>query len=353
VTKLRYQSFKNDIDIDAFEEAIGFEPIYQRGDNDVGKCPDMWGLHKHGDTTGKFAIHREKKVWHCWVCSGGDLLSLTMAIKDMDEYEATDWLSTFAQAPNEYHFMFEDAKARQTEMPYFNERVLDKFSDPTDWFYTRGISDKVIQDVGLRFSNLAMKPSPIKEINGNKEKKFEDYYGPAAIFPHFWNEKLVGWQYRWVDYGKEYFPKWIGKYTMTMDFPKAHTLYNYDYASQSDKPIVVVESIPVVLMLRSFDIPAVCYFGSQITDSQLRLLRKFHQGVILSPDNDSVGRDLVAKANNYLNKYIPVSVTPPVPGDKSDLGDFVNSNIRGSKSLEEAVRDHLSLARELEIFSYI
>src|SRR5579859_5042262 len=93
----RYAAFADDIDIDDLEEAIGFEVMRTHRDEDIGKCPDYWGLHANGDTTGKFAINRDKKVWHCFVCEGGSLLSLAMAHLDTSsEEDATEWLYQFA-----------------------------------------------------------------------------------------------------------------------------------------------------------------------------------------------------------------------------------------------------------------
>ena len=81
-----YSEYSPRIDVDEFEESIEFQFIEEDGKgNDVGYCPDPWGMHKHGDSTGKFAIHREKKVFNCWVCGGGTLLSLGMAVWDMSE----------------------------------------------------------------------------------------------------------------------------------------------------------------------------------------------------------------------------------------------------------------------------
>jgi hypothetical protein len=75
--RLRYSEFCERIDVDAFEEAIGWAPESQQGDNDVGFC--LWPEnHKNGDTTGKFGIHREKRIYNCvsgdtWVQTRGGL----------------------------------------------------------------------------------------------------------------------------------------------------------------------------------------------------------------------------------------------------------------------------------------
>lgn len=133
---VKYSEFRDRIDIEAFEEAIGFAPLYRNGDNDVGYClfPEN---HQHGDTTGKFAIHREKRVWNCFVCDGGDLVSLVMLVRNCDSGEAVDWLYQFAvgdtRTDDEFADylvdMLSDEEQTKTRLPYFNKRVLERFSD--------------------------------------------------------------------------------------------------------------------------------------------------------------------------------------------------------------------------------
>jgi hypothetical protein len=98
---LKYRNFAHRIDIDELEAAIDFEADHEENGNDVGFCPLPWGLHKNGDSTGKFALHREKRVFNCWVCGGGDLLQLAMAMNDMDSEEATEWLFQFTRSKEE------------------------------------------------------------------------------------------------------------------------------------------------------------------------------------------------------------------------------------------------------------
>jgi hypothetical protein len=321
------------------EAAIDFTPLYHDRGNDVGHCvfPDN---HSNGDTSGKFAIHREKKVYNCWVCDGGDLLSLVMELYDWDTETATDWLSQFAyhdtRSDSEFTQylleMLEDVEERVEKMPYFNLRVLDRFTGPTDYFLGRGISQEVIDEYRLCYGEEVLKPAPRKHVNGEVVKLDEDYTGPAAIFPHYWQGKLVGWQHRWMDWDVEHaeiplVPKWLPKYTNTSDFPKAYTLYNYDYCLHSDEPVIICESVPTVLFLRSYDVAAAAYFGSQPTDAQLRLMRRFKHGVILAPDNDPTGDALLGTATPYLERFIPVFHADKVDmGPKADLGDYAKTD---------------------------
>lgn len=360
--KPRYSDFVYDIDIDAFENAIDFTPVEQRGDNDIGHCPDVWGLHKHGDTTGKFAIHRDKRVYNCWVCGGGSLLSLTMEMFSMEIDAATEWLRQFAHGDKrsdgefEDYFMslLEDVERHAATMPYFNDKVLKQFDDDPSWFKTRGINDEVIETYGLCYGEMGMKSAPVKERNGHKVKIDEDYYGPTAVFPHFWEGRLVGWQNRWMDWTQEHSktPKWLAKYTNTTDFPKSITLFNYDRALEARKPLVVCESVPTVLLLASFEVPAVSFFGSEPKEAQLRLLRKAQAGVILAPDNDSNGDKLLRVATDYLQNYIKVQHLPKITKAKgADLGDLVKDEFREAKeTLWQALSYHLEQAKTPEIF---
>lgn len=329
-----YSDFADRIDLDAFEEAIGFEPFDNSRGEDIGYCifPEA---HSHGDTTGKFAINREKRLWHCFVCGGGDLLSLAMLHLECDYEEATDWLYAFAgpdrrsdaKFADDLLEMLQDVHERRKTMPYFNPRVLDQFSGSLEYFYGRGINPFVADDAGLRYSDQARKAAPVKVLqDGSRTKNDEDYIGPASIWPHYWQGKLVGWQCRWTDFDKEHTktPKWLPKWTNTTDFPKATTLYNYDYALKAKDRIVVCESLGTVLFLRSCGVPAVAYFGSKPAAEQLRLLRRFSQGVILAPDNDAnMAGDKILGTVEYLERFIPVYIADKVEGkDGADLGDY-------------------------------
>lgn len=319
-SKTRYRDFKDNIDIDAFEEAIGFTPDRHKDGNDIGQCIDIWGLHSHGDRTGKFAIHRDKKVWGCWVCGGGSLLSLAMEFNDISEPDAIDWLQQFVGEKSESDEDFisyvdailDDGDTNDDVVwPWFNERVLDRLDPaPEEWLKGRQIHGSVATKHVVRYEEEH------KRTTGRGV-----YVGPAIILPHWWNRRLVGWQERWLLDDR---PEWVPKYTNTQDFPKKYTIYNYDVLYSTLRPIVVVESVPTALFLESCGIPAVATFGSSVTPEQMRLLRLCQQGVILAPDNDPAGRKFRTSLGEYLSRYIPVWVTPYVgkEGSGDDLGDL-------------------------------
>jgi hypothetical protein len=352
-TKLRYSDFWDRINVDAFEEAINWTPEEQRGSNDVGFC--LWPEnHSNGDTTGKFAIEREQRLYNCYVCGGGTLLSLVMEFYGYDLDEATDWLYQFTEADmrsdqefvDDFMDAFRDVEKRVNTLPYFNDRVLDKFSPevPESWLEQRCILPEVCEQYNVRFSERIYRPAP-------KTGRFADdppYEGPGIVFPHYYKGRLVGWQTRWLEDAR---PDWVPKYTMTTDFPKDSTIYGFDQAMDAvnvhkhvDGGVIVVESVPSALFALSCGAAAVATFGSNLNDAQMRLLRRFG-GVTLAPDNDAAGEKWLSANTQYLKRYCRVWHLPPVEGEAgADLGDIASSS-----SPFDAFQEHLSNAYEVGV----
>lgn len=316
--KTSYSQFSDRIDVDAWEDSIGFVKKSGKHDEDIGYCLDPWGQHNHGDTTGKLAINREKRLYNCWVCGGGTLLQYTMALKDMSEDKATEWLYQFTRAIDETKEQFEQEVDKllfetQDEIktpPYFNKKVLEKWigswsPEMLSWMASRGISEETIQTYGVGY---------------NPELSMRGHTAPAVVFPHFWQDRLVGWQSRWLGD----FPKSIPKYVFTNDFPRDVSIYGFEHIKESLSPVIICESVPTVLFLASEGIPAVATFGSSVTNDQLRWLRGLQQGVIIAADNDKAGDKFERLLVEGLERYITVKTIERVPGSGGDLGDLVN-----------------------------
>ncbi len=321
--RLRYTDFVNLIDLDAVYDEIGWSPERSTEEEDFGYCLDPHGRHKHGDTTGKLAINRNKMVYNCWVCGGGTILSWVMENEELSIHDATEWLYRHTKSrtltPDEFYAEIEsildDGKPEDKPMPFFNTKVLDRFAalspELAAWREDRHISIEVCAHFNLR-----------SEAQHVRYGEVENYIGPAIIIPHFFKEKLVGWQERWLLDDR---PKWVPKYTNTSEFPREDTLWGYDFCRKSNQQPFLVESVPSALFLIREGYPAMATFGSNITEQQIKLLRQFTQGVILAPDNDGAGkgwlngeRALVRK----LERYVPVLVAPYVEVSGGDLGDL-------------------------------
>lgn len=320
MTNLRYLDFYKQIDVDAVFDELGWIPEEDDGVEMKGFCFDAWGLHKHGDTTGKFAFNREKVVGNCFVCQGFTLQALVMAINNLDYQEATNWLFKFtkpSQKSSEEFYeqvsrLLNSSEPETKPMPFFNELVLDQWhpDDPLDyeWFSERNISSAVVDHFKCGFNPQAKSHHSKKEV----------YQGRAIILPHFWNKKLVGWQHRWLDER----PNWVPKYENTSSFPRDRTVWGYDFCKVQDHQPIIVESVPTALMLISEGYPAIATFGASVSDAQIKLLRVFSQGILLARDNDEAGRVWEDKIISGLVRYVPILGVDPVKGSGNDLGDL-------------------------------
>lgn len=324
--RVKYSQFEDRIDVPELCAAIGFNPEFEdnRG-NLVGYCLFPQN-HSNGDTTGKFAIHPEKKVYNCYVCGGGSLLSLVMELNSWDSETAENYLRTFAgDARDDADFVedFLNAFANDTEkrvesLPYFNPRVLDKYEHAYGYGELVGLNAEVIEDYDVRWAPEYTKPSP----PGGQFADDPNYVGPAVIFPHYWNDRLVGWQARMMEDER---PKWVPKWINTVDLPRDSTLYGY-HSILTGYQLFVVESAKSVLKLKQMGQQAVGTFGSNTNDAQLRLLRKFRTGITLWADNDKAGNEWFTRLYDYLVRYVPLKAVAPIPDSKGDVADLSDND---------------------------
>lgn len=331
--KLRYSEFEHKVDLDRLYEAIEFEPTSQRREWDQGFCV-FPSNHATGDTTGKFGINRERRIYNCWVCGGGDLLSLAMEWLDVGVDEATHWLYQFTRQESEERFLDEferdlqDVERRVATLPYFNARVLERWQGrPHDierfMWHKWAIDPEIADEAQVGFDEMH-----------TRRVKGETYIGAALIFPVFWKDRLVGWQERWLEPDEDR-PEWVPKYTNTTDLPRQDIVYGYDEALRGPlrrAKVFAVESVPSKLALQSAGLNAVSTLGSNASDAQKRLLRRFTQGVVLCPDNDPAlkkgkkptglkWRDDLA---GYLERFVPLTLLPAPPvADKEDVADLL------------------------------
>jgi DNA primase len=320
--RVKYSQFEDRIDVPELCNAIGFNPEYEdaRG-NLVGYClfPDN---HSNGDTTGKFAIHPDKKLYNCYVCGGGSLLSLVMELYSWDSETAENYLREFAgDVRDDVSFVDDflqafanDAEKRVESLPYFNPRVLEKWEYAYQYGASVGLNVDVIEDYNVLYAPEYVKPSPPKG-------KFADepnYVGPAVVWPHYWHGRLVGWQARMMEDDR---PEWVAKWINTVDLPRDSTLYGWHMVERGKK-LHVVESAKTVLKLSQLGLEAVGTFGSNTNEAQLRLLRRFQHGIVLCPDNDKAGEQWFTRLYDYLRPYVPLEGVAPVDGAKGDLADL-------------------------------
>lgn len=313
----RMKLLKKSLDVDLLEDALGIQVSTQMGDEDICSCP--LPSHNGVDSNPSFSINRSKLVYNCFACGvGGNIIDLVARVLDLDYEDAYRFCKNYKDNTlgKEDPFLYskqlqqildsQKQKAVSKPLPRYSKSILnDWLQNYCEYLESRGI-DQTSQD---RFM-LGFDPNHTRG----------EYEGPAVIIPHIFNNDLVGYQERWIDENR---PSKIPKYTNSKNFPKAETLFAFDFAiKESDSPIVVVESALTAVYLYQLGIPSVATFGASISDEQIRLLRSFSWGATLSFDNDDAG----LKASNFvcerLRKTIPIHIVNLDGEDKQDLNDL-------------------------------
>jgi DNA primase len=309
--KHNLDSLKGTIDIDVFEDALGLDVVKRLGDEDVCRCP--LPSHDGYDANPSFTLNRLKLVYNCFACGiGGTLIDLVARMLDVDYEQAYAFCNDYSTKSSVGNFekkietIFKEERVveAKTVLPLFNIVILEDWvNNETDYYSKRNIHS----DTKARFA-----------LGFDLQHSRGDYTGPAAIIPHFFEQKLVGYQERWTDDDR---PSKIPKYTNTKGFPKKETLFAYDEVTDRS-PVVVVESALTAVYLTQLGFSSVATFGAQVTDDQIKLLRNFSWGVILAFDNDEAGIAACDRVVGRLHKTIPTHVIDRYGDNKQDLNDL-------------------------------
>lgn len=315
------RTLRESMDVDLFEDALGLVVARQIGDEDICSCP--LPSHDGADHNPSFSINRAKLVYHCFACNvGGNIIDLVARIKDIDYDAAYVFCKTYHDGTvlKDDPFFFsrrleaafsDKSNSGGNPLPRYSKTILaDWLGSYCEYFDQRGINEKS-QDRFL--------------LGYNEHHKRGDYIGPAAIIPHIFEGSLVGYQERWIEDDR---PKNIPKYTNTKGFPKAETLFGYDFAILNDKrPVVVVESALTAIYIDQIGYPAVATFGASVSDIQINLLKSFSWGLVLAFDNDSAGQRAEDLVYDRLRKTVPIHFVEATGVEKSDLNDFSERDV--------------------------
>lgn len=290
--------------------------------------------HLHGDANPSASMNVDHKLYICRVYWGGNIFNLMMKMEKKSSFEELvpflqPFLTGSEQSPEDFkkelERLFNDKLGVYSiEIPSYSERVL------APWL----MSHPYLREV--------------RGISVDTSSKLKIGYDPEdnrLVFPHFWQEKLVGWTKRSIPRGP-YWPETyyqFPKYKNSLSFPKTSTLYNYDRL-KDERQVIVVESPMSVAKAYEFGIEnVVATFGASVTEGQIALLRDFDD-VVIWFDRDDGGYRGEKKLVRSLYKNTKVRVVEP---EKSkDLADY-------SSRSEVEERIDRAVAAIFKVASYI
>ena len=273
-------------------------------------CPLPFGNHKHGDQNPSFSINLKSGDCFCFVCGGGSLSWLVQNIKDISFDDARAYVRNL-ESGNEDKDDFKKrikSKLDSNNMSQSFEKIPQQiFSEPT-------ISDDFYYHPWVEAQGISKETA----------MKFNLFYDPernVVAFPHHWQGKLVGMQFRNLDWGPDSVrKKTIAKYYNTPGFPKKNTLFNYD--SQQGDTIILVESPKTCIVMDGRGYPNfVGTFGANTGYEQMAALWKFKR-IYLWPDNDDPGKKALREEVKLLKEFVDIYIVPPVDIPKGDAADI-------------------------------
>lgn len=109
----------------------------------------------------------------------------------------------------------------------------------------------------------------------------------------------------------------------TPKLPKSKILFNLHRAKLHDT-VYVVESSFDAIRLDQCGIPAVATLGANVPKSQVELLTKHFNSVIVIPDNDDAGQDM---AKRIVEKMGHRATVIGIPNRFKDIGDMTDADI--------------------------
>ncbi len=109
----------------------------------------------------------------------------------------------------------------------------------------------------------------------------------------------------------------------TPKLPKSKILFNL-HRAKVHSTVYVVESSFDAIRLDQCGVPTVSTLGSNVSNSQVELLTKHFNNVIVIPDNDDAGMGM---ADKIAKRMGPRAATIRLPERFKDIGDMTDSDI--------------------------
>ena len=179
-------------------------------------------------------------------------------------------------------------------------------------------------------SSRAMSYYSGRKITEASVRKFELGYSErqdmVTIPVHSPDGMLLGFVGRSVE-GKQF--------KNTPGLPKSKTMFNL-HRVKSSRNVYVVESSFDAIRLDQCGFPAVATLGSNVSNFQVDLLKKYFNDIIVIADNDEAGGNMVTRLKEKLTSRVSII---RLEKQYKDIGDMEDSNI---KSLKFDFADSLS-----------
>lgn len=292
--------------------------LEKQGKNFKGLCPF------HSEDTPSFVVSPDKKLAHCFGCSGGgDPIKFLMQIENIDFGEALTRLAkkngikisnieqkTRSNPLTKYYQIMQIAQAFYKK----NLENTDQGVEALNYMYKRGLNDETIKMFGIGLSPQSMdslyqvlKESGFLELDisdvgliDKSDRGYYDLFTRRIMFP-IYNEsgQPIGFSGRIFNSPDKNQPKYVNS-RETILFKKKDTLFNLHQAKGEilkKKRVILHEGqMDVIASYRSGLKEAICTMGTALSSNQAMTLRKYSDQAIICYDGDKAGIQASLKA---------------------------------------------------------
>lgn len=327
--------------------------LKKAGRNFKANCPF------HNEKTASFVVSPDRQIWHCFgACSeGGDIfkflmkyenLSFPEALRDLAQ-QAGITLSSFKSddkswqikeklyevnrlAAKYYRYLLQEHRLGEKARDYLKARQINpKTSEtfnlgyaPSAWrnlfsfLKKRGFDEKFLEEAGLVIK---------KGIN------YYDRFRGRIIFPLQDNRgNIVGFSGRLLENDKNS-AKYINS-PETAVYRKREVLYglftNLQNLKKANNVVIVEGEFDVISAYQNGITNVVAAKGTALTESQLKLVKRFHEEVLLAFDADVAG-DAAMRRSLEMAEDLGLNVRIVKLTDGKDLDEALQKNPLGVK----------------------
>lgn len=291
--------------------------LRRRGKNLVGLCPF------HNEKTPSFTVYPDSQSFYCFGCgAGGEIISFTRRIENLDFYEAVKVLADRSGMPLPEDG-FDDSlivkRKRMLEMNkaaarFFHETLMsDKGKAALNYYLKRGYTMSTIKHFGLGYApdnwrellnHLHSLGYSYEEIYEADLAKKSEKNGKVNYYDNFRNRvmvpiinvrgQIIAFGGRVLDDSK---PKYVNT-SDTLVYKKSLGVFALNFAkNENDGSLLIVEGYMDVIALHQAGFTnAVAALGTAFTPEMAKLLSRYASEILICFDNDEAGQKATRRA---------------------------------------------------------
>jgi DNA primase len=362
--------------VDIVDLISSYLKLQKSGVNYKARCPF------HNEKTPSFFVSPERQIWHCFGCqAGGDIFGFVKQIEGVEFADALRILA--ARAGIELHRQSPEYKQFQTVRTRLYEicELATRFFEKQLWksaagkealayLRSRGLTDESIKNFRLGYApdswgaltNFLRRGYSNEEIlsaglvvkkSDGSESGYYDRFRSRIMFPVFdLNSQVVGFSGRIFpepgSYGNDdqnAGAKYINT-PQTLIYDKSRILYGLDKAKldirRRNKCLVVEGNVDVIMSHQVGVTNAVASSGTALTDTHLKIIRRYTDNLDLCFDADSAGALATERGIDLaLAKGFSVGIVAINEPGLKDPADYIKKYGRGWEEFSKKSRPFL------------